>query len=369
MIIVHIAPITWNRLSGLTISVPSLVSAQNSIKNIESALLVTSGSGLPSYNLGFAVFDYRKDCHWYGGLNLPTPFDRPDLVVFHSTYIPIHVLISKALCRRNIPYIITPRGGMTRTAQTIKKIKKKIANFFVFKKMVRKAVAIHCLTNGETNETTFWNQFIFVVGNGTEIPDNYDVAFPGSGDKLKFVFIGRIDPYIKGLDLLVEACSIIKEELICKKVQILFYGPDYEGGMDVLTNYIKSFGVEKVLKSCGPIAGADKKKVLKDADLFLHTSRSEGHPMGILEALAYGIPCLLTPGTNMASEVAASGAGWQVEPNPDSIADGLRRILNSRTELAAKGRAARQLAEETFSWHTVAEQTINEYKKILASDK
>jgi len=369
MIIVHIAPITWDKFSGLTISVPSLVSAQNSIKNIESALLVTSGSRLPSYNLGFSVFDYRQHCHWHGGLNLPAPFNGPDLAVFHSTYIPTHFLISKGLCRRKIPYIITPRGGMTQGAQSVKRLKKRIANFLFFKRMVRKAKAIHCLTDGEDVATRFWNHPTFVVGNGCEIPGKSDLAIPGSRNELKFIFIGRIDPYHKGLDLLVEACSKIKNALLRERVQIYLYGPDHEGGCKAISNLIEYFNLREVIKLCGPVTGDSKKTVLKTADLFLHPSRFEGHPMGVLEALAYGVPCLLTPGSNMGSEVEVSGAGWQVEPNPNSIADGLRRILDSRNELADKGRAARQLAEERFSWDTVAVQTINEYKKILASNK
>ena len=54
-------------------------------------------------------------------------------------------------------------------------------------------------------------------------------------------------------------------------------------------------------------------------DLFIHTFRFEGHPIAVLEALSYGIPCLLTPGTNMAGEVEAAGL------------DGLWKLLQQRS--------------------------------------
>ena len=107
-----------------------------------------------------------------------------------------------------------------------------------------------------------------------------------------------------------EPYNIWLSEIILQQTKVAQGLPYYNAFISTFpsVNDLAKAPEEKVLKLCGPIAGADKKKVLKDADLFLHTSRSEGHPMGVLEALAYGIPCLLTPGTNMASEVAASGA-------------------------------------------------------------
>ena len=44
--------------------------------------------------------------------------------------------------------------------------------------------------------------------------------------------------------------------------------------------------------------------------------------MAVLEALAMGVPCLVTPGTNMADEIAAAEAGWAVEPTAAGIAAG-----------------------------------------------
>ncbi len=87
--------------------------------------------------------------------------------------------------------------------------------------------------------------------------------------------------------------------------------------------------------------------------------------MAVLEALSYGIPCLLTPGTNMATEVVRAGAGWSVEQNPTAIAQGMSRVLAARSELSSRGQAGRKLVEQAYSWSQIGKQAVKEYTNLL----
>ena len=49
----------------------------------------------------------------------------------------------------------------------------------------------------------------------------------------------------------------------------------------------------------GAVFGKVKEKVLLDNDFFILTSRLEGHPMALIEALSYGLPCLVTQGSRL----------------------------------------------------------------------
>ena len=95
------------------------------------------------------------------------------------------------------------------------------------------------------------------------------------------------------------------------------------------------------------------------------TSRFEGHPISVLDALAHGIPCLLTPGTNMAAQVASERAGWEVEPTAVSIARGIEEILRGNYCLTDYGNRAREMAIREFAWSYVADRTIQCYKEVL----
>lgn len=107
-----------------------------------------------------------------------------------------------------------------------------------------------------------------------------------------------------------------------------------------------------------------KCKVLSDADLFCLTSRFEGHPIAVLEALSYGLPCLLTPGTNMAREVSVGKAGWEVAESAVGVAEGLHiacRDLASQLDLR---KSAYRLSKE-YLWSKVAQEILIEYQKII----
>ena len=58
-------------------------------------------------------------------IGAPAPYNSPDLVVFQGVYFIDYYLISKDLVKRNIPYIIIPRGSLTRGAQKLNLLKRK----------------------------------------------------------------------------------------------------------------------------------------------------------------------------------------------------------------------------------------------------
>ncbi len=298
-------------------------------------------------------------------MDLPEPFNKPDLVIFHSTYIPAHARIARELRKRGIPYIIVPHGGMTHGAQRVKWLKKRIGNLLFFKGLVKHAVALHCLTQGEVDELPMWSVPAFISGNGTDIPAEADMAAPGQSKHLRLVFIGRLDPYHKGLDILLEACGLIKTQLSNEGVRIEIYGPDHNGSAVTLARQVAKLGLDEIVALPGPIVGEDKKLLLKKTDIFIHTSRFEGHPMAVLEALAYGIPCLLTPGTNISQEVAIAGAGWEVRLSPENIAESIIDISAKRKDLPIFGKRARALAVDKFSWQQVATDQVAFYKTYL----
>ncbi len=367
MIVLHAAPVVWGKIGGLQSSIPALVAAQNRLDGVDAAMVVTIANTAPPVDVDFPVFDRKITVESNGRLNLPVPFDRPDLVVFHSTYIPAHAKIAGELQKAAIPYIVCPRGGMTRRSQATKPWKKRLGNLLFFNWIVSNAAGLHYLTEGEVASSVEWKLPRFVVGNGVDVPEESETASPGRSTGLKFLFLGRLHIEHKGLDMLLDACAMIGGELYHAGAKLDICGPDCLGSAAVLARRISELGLEDVVAVRGPALGEAKAELLRQTDVFVHTSRTEGHPSAVLEAIAHGVPCLLTPNTNMAEQVASAGAGWQVEPTPGAIAQRLLEIVASdRTVLKTVGENARRLAAEQFNWPLVAGQCIRQYRKFAA---
>lgn len=366
MNILHIAAISFNKSSGLTYAIPPLVSAQNKIENIHSALLITSSIvDIELNSFDFPIYVYKKGNIVSDLRGLPIPFNEPDLVIFHSTYIPIHMKIAMQLKKRNIPYIIMPHGGMTKGAQNIKKVKKKLGNILIYNKFVKYSLALHCLTEGEYEETKFWNKKMFVVSNGMFLPKEFNKKEKEQNDPIIFTFIGRLAINVKGLDLLLGGISKASENIRKSNCKFNIYGPDQSGSKKIIEKSISDYKIQDIVKLHEPIYDNSKDAILKQTDIFVHTSRFEGHPMAVLEAMAYAIPCFLTPGTNMSKKVLLEDAGWEVQATVDSIADGIDKVISERDSFRNKGLNARNLVINKYSWENIAVQTINEYYNLL----
>lgn len=365
-VILHIAPITHDRISGLTSAIPPSIDALHRL-GVQTGLLTTSAIGRYKKPESYPVIALRDLPIYRAIASMPKPLNKPDLIIFHSTYILDHILLAHEANRKKIPYVIKPHGGMTSGAQQVKRLKKITGNFLFFNWMVWNAITLECLTDREAIDVKKnWNRPVSVIGNGVDLPHEKCLAKPGENQQLHFVFLGRLDIHHKGLDLLLEACAMIQSDLRQARVQIHLYGSDVAGSRVKLEQLIHTYQIQDLIQVKDPVWGKDKQVVFQNTDLFLHTSRFEGHPMAVLEALSYGIPCLLTPGTNMTAEVTEAEAGWAVEPKPEAIAFGIQHILSALLDLSVRGKAARNLVEKKYSWDLIAKQSIKEYEKLLS---
>lgn len=291
---------------------------------------------------------------------LPAPFCNPDFVVFEGFYFFEHVRFAKELKKNNVPYIIVPRGSLTKNAfhngSIIKFIKKKLAHLLFFNSYIYNAKCIQYLTLTERSES---DKVLcvpsFILPNGINLPSKIKDNFSKG---IKGVFIGRQDINQKGLDILFAAIEKLKKELRKASFTLDIYGPpryDYKR----VTELINEMGIHDIVRNHEVgISGEDKENVLLSSDVFFLTSRFEGHPMGLIEALSYGVPVLITQGANMRENVDNYYAGWTCDTTIEGVTKALEHMLADKNNFQEIGSNARRLAS-MYDWDLLAQQFHN----------
>lgn len=358
MVILHIANLDPAVIGGVQIAVPEMVKAQSRYADV--ALLNTHGD----------LVDGIRTIRYDGTLdmnNLPKPFHKPDIVVFHEVYRFEYIAIYRLLVQHRIPYVILPHGCFSKKAQQKKRTKKTVANIVFFNNFVRNACMVQYLSDNERAMSVLKKTPSCVLGSGVAVPhEKANLCF---NTKIRFVYIGRLEMRIKGLDLLLSAVKKSETLLRAHGASVEIYGPDYDGAHATLTQMIRQLHITDLVSLGTERMGEEKKEILCSATCFLQTSRTEGLPLGPLEALSYGLPCIVTQGVGLGNLIESYGAGYQCTTTVEGIAQAIEWFLNDMGRLATMSQSAIRLIEENFDVCLIAQKTVDRYRTMLNNVK
>ncbi|HOY95157.1 MAG TPA: glycosyltransferase [Catalimonadaceae bacterium] len=287
------------------------------------------------------------------------------VVHIHGGWIPVFSSLSTLLKELGIPFVFTPHGAYNVVAMERSQFMKKLYFEFFERKVLRNASRLHCLGASEVNGL----QRIYRTRKSVLLPYGYEAEgtaiqpSPSKGRKFIIGFVGRLDVYTKGLDLLVDAFLEFSEEQPNSELWIVGDSPERA----VFERKVKSMGLETKVKFWGSRFGEEKENLLRQMDVFAHPSRNEGLPASILEAAGYGIPVLVTEATNLAELVKRYKCGIAVpDNNAWEICMGLHKLHANwkQGQFPAMGERARSLVAQEFNWNSILKQFEQLYASV-----
>jgi glycosyltransferase involved in cell wall biosynthesis len=182
-------------------------------------------------------------------------------------------------------------------------------------------------------------------------------------DKRIILFLGRLN-FKKGLDLLVRSFSEIARSR--DDVHLVLAGPDNEGYGGKVREWLRREGMLSRTTFAGMITGQDKLDVLCDAELFVLPSYSENFGLAVVEAMAAGLPVVISNRVNIWREILEARAGLVVSCDAKELADAVDQLLLNPAVAEKMGCRGRAIVEDKFGWDRVAPRMIELYRQVLS---
>ena len=285
-----------------------------------------------------------------------------DVVHIHSLFLfPQFAGFRRAL-RADRPYVVSPRGALDPWLRKRGRLRKAVTDITWQRRMLGRAELLHVTSQEEARLVADVAPAVprVVVPNGIvwgryqALPDPaaFRRSHLGGHDGPTILNLGRLS-HKKGLDVLIRAFAIVSREFA--DARLVIAGPDDEALTPPLVAIAAAEGVLANVSFVGMLTGEDKLGALAAADVWALPSHAENFGVAVVEALAAGLPVVISPAVNIAPEIAAFGAGSVCPQDPEQLAAELLRLLRDSAERARLGHRAREFARR-FDWVTVAPQ-------------
>jgi len=285
-----------------------------------------------------------------------------DAVVIHGLWQWHGLATHHALQGSGIPYFVFPHGMLDpwfRREYPLKHLKKWLYWPWAEYRVLRDAAALLFTAEEEARlaRQTFAPMYRVreaVVGYGTEMSDTaalgdaeaFWAAWPATRGRRNILFLGRIHPK-KGCDLLIRAFAMLAKGE--PTLHLVMAGPDdgahTRAGLERMAGEL---GVADRITWTGMLQGSAKWSALRAAEVFALPSHQENFGIAVVEALASGVPVLISDKVNIWREIVADGAGLA---GSDTLA-GTVETLNGWLSLEPARRAAmRRHAVDCYQRH------------------
>jgi glycosyltransferase involved in cell wall biosynthesis len=292
-----------------------------------------------------------------------------DLVHFYGLYDLLGPAVSHFCRRQRIPYVIEPMGMYRPIDRSLRL--KRLWHASIGKAFLRDAarmIATSELEYDELYRSGIPPEKLVVRYNGIDMSSCTSLPRRGgfrakwgiAPDEPLILFLSRLIPR-KGADILIEAFA----QACPASGRLVIAGPEGEPGYRMhLEKRARECGVDARVLFTGPLYDEEKKAVLADADVFALPSRYENFANVAAEAIACGIPVIITDSCGIRSLVK-DRAGLVIAPEKEALAEALRKLICDKDLYARLKEGCRRVADQ-LSWDRLTEQMEAYYAAALA---
>jgi glycosyltransferase involved in cell wall biosynthesis len=283
-----------------------------------------------------------------------------DVIHVHALFSHMPSTAMSFARRSGIPYVLRPLGILEEYSLRRSAWKKRAFLALFDAANIRGASAIHLTSRREDAVSVIPGPAQrWIIPLGVESPDATAAC---AGSPPQIVFLSRWHEK-KRIETLIDALAL----LVGIEWKLVLAGDGDPALAGRIRALVSARGLGDRVSFPGFVAGDAKWKLLESSDLFVLPSASENFGIAAAEALACGIPCVVTRHVALADEIGSADAGWISGDPADDLAETLRVALADRAERARRGKNAARLARDSFSWKSCAERLASGYRELVSA--
>jgi len=335
---------------------------------------------------GVNYFYFERQSEFY---KVSIPFSRwlaarirnYDLVHIHALFSYTSFVAARLAAKYSVPYVVRPLGVLNRWGmQNRRRLLKKLSFRFIEQRVLRKAAAIHYTSQQERIEAeeTGIKTRSALIPLGIDSapfreltkPERFYSKFPEARGREIILYLSRLDPK-KGLDLLLRAFAELRAGWSAateRRHPILIIAGDGDAQfVSGLRSLAEVLGIGPDLIWTGFIGGEDKLSAMASASMYVLPSRSENFGIALVEAMAAGLPCVLTDEIGIAIDAREYDAGLVAPCEVGPLANAMRRLIDDPELRTRLSHNARRLVDDRFSAEAMSGSLIKLYDQVIAN--
>jgi glycosyltransferase involved in cell wall biosynthesis len=287
---------------------------------------------------------------------------RFDVVHIHGLLNPVSSLAARTCVRNQWPVVIRPFGTLSRyTYEHRRGTLKQLYRWLLDRPNLERVSAVHFTTAIERAESEWqkieWGSRACVIPPPWLESSINGKQPPAVTESHTVLFLSRLHP-VKRVELLLDAWPEVQRR--CPDARLVIAGDGEPSYIAKLRGCSKSLG--NYVTFAGYVEGDAKAALLQTARVFVLPSLHENFGIAVLEALAGGLPVVITPEVQLSTFVATHSLGIVSEASASSLADSIVSALEDRVLRERCRRQGPALVSRYFSPHAIGAQLLDMYR-------
>jgi glycosyltransferase involved in cell wall biosynthesis len=295
-----------------------------------------------------------------------------DLIHIHALFSYPALSASYWATVHGIPYVVRPLGTLNEWGMKNRRPWLKKASFrFLEHRILKRAALIHYTSDRERAEA----EILGVGRPSVVIPnalpngssDEFSGTFRGCYQQLRdrriILFLSRLDQK-KGLDLLLESFANVRQEV--SDAALVIAGEGDRRFAQHLKSETLRLGIAQDVLWTGFLTGDQKRAAFADALMFVLPSYSENFGIAVGEAMAAGLPVVVSNQVGIHGDISHAGAGLVVGCAAPELTRAMLRLLNDAELRATLGENGRRLVASKYSQEAVTGEVLDVYNRIAS---